>query len=137
MIHYDDLWEWHNSREPRTADRAYKYVTMHLCHNVDCLNPHHLAFGSHAHNKDMLHLPLLPGFQAHEQLPTSSPEYYWLTLESMKELLIGKLGNEGLLRGTGLFSRARQDCLSRAEAIVEAHLQRCKQQSPASVSDTP
>jgi hypothetical protein len=126
FIYYDDLCVMHNRRvQTPLLEKEYKYVTMHLCHNRDCLNPHHLAHGLHEHNMNMLHLPLLPGYEATEQLDISSPEYYWLTLEAMKEKLIGELGAEGKLKRTGLISRARQQCLTRAQEIVEAHLLKC------------
>lgn len=123
LFHYHELL-YRQDRQQQPC----KFVTVHLCHNSKCLNSHHVAYGSRSENQNMLHLPILPGFEGVPPIDTS-PEYYWLLLESMKEVLIGELSAHGKLKGTGLLSQARSKCLPRAKFIVDQHLLKCHDQS--------
>ena len=119
------LFNYNDLVEKNRGGNVNRFVPMHLCHNASCLNRHHLTYGLRLNNKNMLHLPHLPGY--HQlRLPESSHDYYWLVIESMKEVLIGDLHDENMLKGTGLYSKARHTCRQRAIEILSGHLSKCE-----------
>lgn len=115
-----------NTKKKHDDPIEKKYVVMHLCHNGKCLNHHHLTYGVRLNNQNMLHLPHLNGGSDHDQIPPfHSHDYYWLVLECMKEVLIGRLHDLKHLKGTGLYTRARDVCRARATHILDTHLEMC------------
>ena len=109
-----------------------QFVSMHLCHDRECLSPFHIVYGGRINNMNMLYLPLLHNinipFDPSSLPDVASPEYYMLVHEASKEVLVDELNRAGRLKGTiaaKLITKDRKTCLCRAQEILNHHYSLC------------